>query len=179
MGKFNHKIGYSSIEYVLAEWCIALSWLRFQCLFWQNCWHSLLGQIWSQNMMFSKLHCSKPVSILAFILSSFFLNFDIWENLFPKFEILQWTKFGTGVHFYILIMILAFAFSFFLTQVLLGKIFSKSESQNMKFSKLIRICYRGTLSYVGHGFDIVFQYLSSSKFLTLFFNIFLHPSFWR
>ena len=50
-------------------------------------------------------------------------------------------KFGTGVDCYMLIMILIFIFSKFFSVIFFGQILS----QNLKFSKLTEIWYRGTL----------------------------------
>ena len=64
----------------------------------------------------------------------------------------KWLKFGTGVHCYMLITILTFIFSKFLSFIFLGL----SWSQNLNFSKLTEICYRVTLLYAYYDFNVYF-----------------------
>ena len=64
----------------------------------------------------------------------------------------NWLKLGTSVHSYMLISNLIFTFSKFLSFIFFGQIWS----QNLKFSKLTEIWYRGTLLYAYYDFNVYF-----------------------
>ena len=65
----------------------------------------------------------------------------------------NWLKFGTVVDCYMLISILMFIFSYFLSVIFFGQIWS----QNLKFFKLSEIWYRGRLLYAYFNFDVYFS----------------------
>ena len=74
-------------------------------------------------------------------------------------------KFGTGVHCYMLITILMFVFSKFLSFIFFAQIWSK----NLKFSKMNEIRYRGTLLYAYYDFNVyVFKIFVSHMYLGKF-----------
>ena len=64
----------------------------------------------------------------------------------------NWLKIGTEVDSYMLISILIFIFSKFLSFLFFGQIWS----QNLKFSKLIEIWYRCTLLSAYYDFNVYF-----------------------
>ena len=65
----------------------------------------------------------------------------------------NWLNFGTRVHLYILISNLIFTFSKSLSFIFSWAIWS----QNLKFSKLTKIWYRGTLLHCYHNFNVYFS----------------------
>ena len=110
------------------------------------------GQIWSQNLKFSKLteiwyrrtllyaYYDFDVYFSYFFVSHIFWGRQIWShNLKFMTEILQR---GTLLHAYYDLNV--YFFQKFCQSYFLGKIWS----QNLKFSKLTEIWYSGTLLYV-------------------------------
>ena len=115
----------------LVQGYTAIWLLRFWCLFFQNLYHScFFDQIWSHNLDFLKLiEISSRVTFL-FFQDSFHLYF--LGKFGPKIRCSSnWLKFGTEVDHYMLISILMFIFSKFLSFIFFGQIWS----QNLKFSK--------------------------------------------
>ena len=90
----------------------------------------LFGQIWSQNLKFSKLTEIWYSSTFLYTYFGFnvyffkiFVIHILWANLVPKSEVLQVKqKFDTGVHCYLVIMILMFSFSKFCDSYNFGQI---------------------------------------------------------
>ena len=118
------------------------------------------GQIWSYGLDFFKL---TRISWRGKLLYAYYISevyfFKIlfihifWAKFGPKiWRNLNWLKLGTGVHCYMLISISMFIFSKFLSAYFFGQFWS----QNLKFSKLIWIWWRGTLQYAYYNFDVYF-----------------------
>ena len=82
-------------------------------------------------------------SILKFFLGKFSLK--NWSSR-------NWLKSGTDINCFIFVSNSMLFFLFFFHSYFLGQICS----QNLKFSKLTEIWYKGTLLYVYHDFNIYF-----------------------
>ena len=99
---------------------IAMCLLRLWCLFFQNFYHSYFwanlvpkSEVIQINWNFVQGYIA--ICLLQFWCLSFskFLSVKLfWANLISKAEVLQnWLKFGSEVHYYMLITILMFIFS--------------------------------------------------------------------
>ena len=149
-----------------------LSWIRF---FQQEniyCLFILSSMLTYLNLL---LFCGNPASRM---LNLYLLKWGtIWNHLKPailwyfllkigysqvKFVLTpDWLKFGTGVH--------CFKFKVYFSKMFLTHIFSEQIwSQNLKFSKLTEIWYRGTL----HCFMLI------TILMLIFCKFLVTPVFW-
>ena len=126
------KISYAQVEFILI--------LRHKVFF---------RQIWSQKLRFSKLTQNWYRDTLLYPYFEFNVYFSkIFDThiFLGKFDPKIWSssnslKIGIEVDCCMLITVLMFILSKFLSFIFFGQIWS----QNLKFSKLTEICYRGTL----------------------------------
>ena len=109
--------------------------------FFQSFCHShIFGQIWSQNLKFSKVelgtgvHCYMLITILMFIFPKF-CHSCFWAYLVPQSGP-NWLKFGAGIHHYMLITTLMFIF---LKKFCHSCNFWQIWSQNLMLSQLTGI----------------------------------------
>ena len=135
------KISYSRVAFVLI--------LHLKVFF---------GQIWSQNLKFSKLTkiwYRGTLLYLHFQFNVYFSKIFVTHNFLDKFGLIiwissNWLKFRGGVHCYMFITVLMFIISKLLLFILFGQIWS----QNLKSFKLTKIWYKGTLLQAYHDFNV-------------------------
>ena len=101
----------------------------------------ILGQIWYQNLKFSRLneiwYRGRNKHMVIYLCTKFFSG-KFGTNILSFSDL---TKFGTEVDYHMLTSILIFIFSRFFSTIFLGQ----TWSQNMKFFRLTEIWYRGRL----------------------------------
>ena len=156
----------------------------------QNFCHSyFFGEIWSQNLKFSKLTEIRDKHTFLYAcynVNVYFPKIFVTHIFFGKsgpiiWSPIKWLKFCIGVNCYMpTITILIFIFSKFLSVIFFGQIWS----QNLMFSKLTEILLYADVILTGHivicwfwFWCVIFQSIGHSQILGANFipkSVFLH-----
>ena len=121
----------------------------------------LFGQIWSIIWISSnwlkflrQINCYAYYSFNVYFFKNYFHSYFLGKFDLKVWSSSNWLKFGTEavIDCYMLISILMFIFSKFLSFIFFRQIWS----QNLKFSKETDIWYSGTLLHAYHNFNFKF-----------------------
>ena len=155
---WSQKPKFSKLTEIWYLGTLLYPYFEFMLILSKFLWFKFFWLIWSHYVKFYKMTAisNKGTLLYAYYDFSvyFFKNF-VSHSFLDKFHLKiwsfpNWLKFRSGVHCYLLITILTFIFFKILSFIWFGEIWS----QNLMFSKLTEIWYKGNLLYADYGFDM-------------------------